>query len=202
MEVCPLCLKTAGRTVWRSGEWGEVWRLEILSQIRTVCVCVCVCVSHSVMSDSLWPHGLQPARLLCPWNSPGKNTGAGCHFLLQCEFYFIFLLLLLFRILTLFLFIYFLLYNIGFAIHQTFSSRSIVTKLCLTPVTPQTVACQAPLSMGSSRQEHWSGLPFPSPKLELNSCIQRISLSPFSPFLSLFLSIINIIKEISFQNKI
>ena len=27
------------------------------------------------MSDSLWPHGLQPARLLCPWNSPGRNTG-------------------------------------------------------------------------------------------------------------------------------
>ena len=33
-----------------------------------VCVCVCVCVlSHLVMSDSLQPHGLQPARLLCPW---------------------------------------------------------------------------------------------------------------------------------------
>ena len=29
----------------------------------------------SVISDSLWLHGLQPARLLCPWNSPGKNTG-------------------------------------------------------------------------------------------------------------------------------
>ena len=35
------------------------------------------------MSDSLWPHGLQPARLLCPWNSPGKNTGVGCHALFQ-----------------------------------------------------------------------------------------------------------------------
>ena len=29
------------------------------------------------------PHGLQPARLLCPWNFPGKNTGVGCYFLLQ-----------------------------------------------------------------------------------------------------------------------
>ena len=29
------------------------------------------------------PHGLQPTRLLCPWDSPGKNTGVGCHFLLQ-----------------------------------------------------------------------------------------------------------------------
>ena len=45
--------------------------------------CVCVCVSYSVMSDSLLPHGLWPARLLCPWNVPGKNTGMGCHFLLQ-----------------------------------------------------------------------------------------------------------------------
>ena len=37
----------------------------------------------SVTSDSLWPHGPQPARLLCPWNFPGKNTGAHCNFLLQ-----------------------------------------------------------------------------------------------------------------------
>ena len=42
-----------------------------------------MCVSHSVMSDSSWPHELQPSRLLCPWNSPGKNTGAGSHSLLQ-----------------------------------------------------------------------------------------------------------------------
>ena len=40
-------------------------------------------VSPSVVSDSLWPHGLQPTRLLCPWNSPSRNTGVGCHFLLQ-----------------------------------------------------------------------------------------------------------------------
>ena len=40
-------------------------------------------VSHSVVSNSLRPHGLQPARLLCPWDSPGKNMGAGCHSLLQ-----------------------------------------------------------------------------------------------------------------------
>ena len=35
------------------------------------------------MSDSVQPHGLQPTRLLRPWDSPGKNTGVGCHFLLQ-----------------------------------------------------------------------------------------------------------------------
>ena len=39
--------------------------------------------SCSVMSDSLRPHGVEPTRLLCPLNFPGKNTGVGCHFLLQ-----------------------------------------------------------------------------------------------------------------------
>ena len=39
--------------------------------------------SHSVLSDSLGPHGLQRARLLCPWDSPGKNTGVGSHSGLQ-----------------------------------------------------------------------------------------------------------------------
>ena len=36
------------------------------------------------MSDSVRPHRRQPTRLLRPWDSPGKNTGVGCHFLLQC----------------------------------------------------------------------------------------------------------------------
>ena len=36
------------------------------------------------MSDSVWPHRRQPTRLPSPWDSPGKNTGEGCHFLLQC----------------------------------------------------------------------------------------------------------------------
>ena len=40
-------------------------------------------VKMLVVSDSLQPHGLQPSRLLCPWNSPGKNTGVGSHSLLQ-----------------------------------------------------------------------------------------------------------------------
>ena len=34
--------------------------------------------------DSVRPHRQQPTRLLCPWDSPGKNIGVGCHFLLQC----------------------------------------------------------------------------------------------------------------------
>ena len=39
--------------------------------------------SHSVVSNSFRPHGLQPARLPCPWDFPGKNIGVVCHFLLQ-----------------------------------------------------------------------------------------------------------------------
>ena len=36
------------------------------------------------MSDSVRPHRRKPTRLRRPWDSPGKNTGVGCHFLLQC----------------------------------------------------------------------------------------------------------------------
>ena len=44
----------------------------------------CCCQVTSVMSDSVWPHRQQPTRLPHPWDSQGKNTGVGCHFLLQC----------------------------------------------------------------------------------------------------------------------
>ena len=39
--------------------------------------------SRSVVSDSSRPHGLQPTRLLCPWDFPGKSAGVGCHRLLD-----------------------------------------------------------------------------------------------------------------------
>ena len=45
--------------------------------------CYC-CQVTSVVSDSVWPHRRQPTSLPCPWDSPGKNTGVGCHFHLQC----------------------------------------------------------------------------------------------------------------------
>ena len=44
---------------------------EVLPIIITIVLC-------SVMPDSLWPFGLYPTRLLCPWDFPGKNTGVGC----------------------------------------------------------------------------------------------------------------------------
>ena len=52
-------------------------RVHSLKTERNPCVCTLSC------ADSLWPHELQPARLLCPWNFPGKNIGVGFHFLLQ-----------------------------------------------------------------------------------------------------------------------
>ena len=46
-------------------------------------ICCCCCCITSVVSDSVRPHRWQLTRLPCPWDSPGKNTGVGCHFLLQ-----------------------------------------------------------------------------------------------------------------------
>ena len=49
------------------------------SNIHTCCCCIA-----SVVSDSVRPHRWMPTRLPSPWDSPDKNTGVGCHFLLQC----------------------------------------------------------------------------------------------------------------------
>ena len=118
-----------------------------------------LCLVASVVSDSLWPHALQPARLLCPWDSPGKNTGVRCHTLLQGN-----------------------LPNPGIkptspaspAFHvNSLPLRHLLLLLLLSHfsrvwlcVTPEMAAHQAPPSLGFSRQEHWSGLPFPSPMHE------------------------------------
>ena len=80
------------------------------------------------MSDSVRPQRWQPTRLPRPWDSPGKNSGVGCHFLLQC-------------------------------MKVKVKSLSRVRFLA----TPWTAAYQAPLSMGFSGQEYWSGVPLPSP---------------------------------------
>ena len=59
---------------WMSKCWGQL--MECNSTVLYVLLC-------SVMSDSFQPQGPQPTRFLCPCNFPGKNTGVGCHFLLQ-----------------------------------------------------------------------------------------------------------------------
>ena len=49
-----------------------------------VTVAAAAAANPSVVSDFVRPHRRQPTRLHCPWDSPGKNTGVGCHVLLQC----------------------------------------------------------------------------------------------------------------------
>ena len=61
--------KDTGLLVKERQNCSHMWRVES--------------VSHSVLSDSLRPHGLYPARFLCPWAFPGKNTGMGRHSILQ-----------------------------------------------------------------------------------------------------------------------
>ena len=61
--------------------WWE--KSEVINRTILIIVSVCVWVSRLVVSNSLQPHGLYPTRALCPWNSPGKTTGVGCHSLLQ-----------------------------------------------------------------------------------------------------------------------
>ena len=49
-----------------------------------IAILLLVLLLSRFVSDSLRPHRRQPTSLPCPWDSPGKNTGVGCHFLLQC----------------------------------------------------------------------------------------------------------------------
>ena len=55
-----------------------------LTQYQEPPCCCCCCWIASVVSDSVQPQRRKPTRLHHPWDSPGKNTGVGCHFLLQC----------------------------------------------------------------------------------------------------------------------
>ena len=56
-----------------------------VSRGKHLCPCCCSCCwVASVVPNSVQPHRWQPTRLRHPWDSPGRNTGVGCHFLLQC----------------------------------------------------------------------------------------------------------------------
>ena len=55
----------------------------ITNRRENTCCCCCCCEVASVVSDSVRPQRRQPTRLPRPWDSPGKNTGVGCRFLLQ-----------------------------------------------------------------------------------------------------------------------
>ena len=133
------------------------------------------------------PHRWQPTRLPRPWDCPGKNTGVGCHFFLQCvkvkseskvspqsiqtssvgprqDLYtdpFNRLVALALSIIS-----------------WSLSQMSAKLLSCVFFKTLWTVAHQAPLSMGFSRQENWSGLPYPSPGDLPNPRIEPPLLSP------------------------
>ena len=70
------------------GRWSEYLDSQLtLSTMQVLQIAVaaaCCCEVTSVVSDSVRPHRWQSTRLCHPWDSPGKNTGVGCHFLLQC----------------------------------------------------------------------------------------------------------------------
>ena len=93
------------------------------------------------MADSVRPHRWQPTRLPHPWDSPGKNTGVGCHFLLQCM-----------KVKSE--------SEVAQLCLGTWGHCQSWGRLA----TPWAVAHQAPPSMGFSRQEYWSGVPLPSPR--------------------------------------
>ena len=111
-------------SLWSFGDWPaeQLW--------CCCCCCCCCCCIVSVVSDSVRPHRRPPTRLPCPWDSPGKNTGVGCHF-----------------------------FSNAWKWKVKVKSLSRVRLL----ETSWTAAYQAPLSMGFSRQEYWSGVPLPSP---------------------------------------
>ena len=56
-----------------------------LKYIKCLDICCCCCCVTLVLSDTVQPYRWQPTRLPRPWDSPGKNTGVGCHFLFQCR---------------------------------------------------------------------------------------------------------------------
>ena len=145
-----------------------------------VSILCCCCQVASVMSDSVRPHRWQPTTLPCPWDSPGKTTGVGYHFLLPCMCAKLLQScptlcdpvdgspprspipgILQARILE------------RVAISFSNAWKWKVKVKSLSPVwlftTPWTTAHQAPLPMGFSRQEYWSGVPLPSPRENCNS---------------------------------
>ena len=81
--------------IYKSGNNSSTWNMEFSGHptwnYRYNIICIkCEIVHVAATANSLQlcltlpPHRQQPTRFPCPWDSPGKNTGVGCHFLLQC----------------------------------------------------------------------------------------------------------------------
>ena len=87
-DICTLMFTAALFTTAKLWEQPNAHRQINDKKLWSIPVCMHV-LSRSVVSDSLWPHGLQPTKLLCPWNFPSKNTEVGCHFPLQRILYLV-----------------------------------------------------------------------------------------------------------------
>ena len=70
------------KTITKKDTFTPVFTAALLTIAKTRC---CHRQVASVVSDSVRPHRRQPTRLPRPWDSPGKNTGVGCHLLLQTQ---------------------------------------------------------------------------------------------------------------------
>ena len=128
-------------------------------------ICVCMLVTQSCLTlcnpmdlllcPTLRHHRRKPTRLPCPWDSPGKNTGVGCHFLLHCIKVKVKLLSCVRLFETPWTAAYHAPPSMGFSKQEYWSGVPFHVWLS---ATLWNVTCQAPLSMGFSRQEYWSGL--------------------------------------------
>ena len=108
--------------------------LQLPSSLFLICVSNLLLLLLLLLSrfshvDSVRPHSWQPMRLPSPWDSPGNNTGVGCHSLLQCM-----------------------------------KVKSESEDAQSYPALRDPMDCSLPTSMGFSRQEYRSGVPFPSPR--------------------------------------
>ena len=106
------------------------------------------------LCSALQPHGLQPTRLFCPWNFPGKNSRVGCHFLLWGIF-----LTQVGPQVSCDSFVagrFFITAYAGSLLDYIYMCKSLSHVLLF--VTPGTIQ-----SMEFSRPEYWNGQPFPSP---------------------------------------
>ena len=162
---------------------NHLWPALFIAHLRpSLSYCLHSC---SAESNSSRPHGMKPTRIFCPWRFSGKKTGVGCHFLLQWLFW-----TQRFNTGALCL-LHWLAVSFPLCYLGTLSSLSpepnfwgiwkrlfcqvmcvcgvcLVVQSCLSLCNPMDSifpfgAHQAPLSVGFSRQEYWSGLPFPSP---------------------------------------
>ena len=75
----------SSQTINQDSDFYVLVSLGHMDNCMDVCVFAAAAAAKSLQScPTLWPHRWQPTRLPRPWDSPGKNTGVGCHFLLQC----------------------------------------------------------------------------------------------------------------------